>query len=220
MEFTQENALVVAAVIGGLGIILAIVTILFKFAMWMQKVNSDSDILKADTNTLKADSETLKADINTLKVDSSALKADINTLKADNATFKNFMKEIREGMNKTHEKLDNIIDHDYKGTFASESPIHLNELDEKISGEIQARQWAEKAATEFIEKVRDKQPYEIQEMCFEHIQKTFKPDSELDAKIGTAAYEHGIKRDKVLAVLVIELRDVLLKSIKQKDRNQ
>ena len=166
MEFFQENALVVIAAIAG-------ATILFKFAMWMQKVNSDRDL------------------------------------------FKDFMREIREDIKKIHEKIDKIIGRIDNTTISSGSPLHLTELGEKISNELQARQWAEKTATEFSERVRDKQPYEIQEICFEHVRKEFEPEGDLDSKIGMAAYENGIKRDEVLDVLAIELRDALLSLVKQ-----
>ena len=189
MEFIQENAWVFTVVIGGLAIVIAIGTIIFKFAMWMQKINSDRDTLRADSDTLRADSD----------------------------TFKDFMKEIREDIKKIHEKINKILGHIDKTTVSSGSPLHLTELGEKISGEIQARQWAEKTATEFTEKVRDKQPYEIQEICFEHVREKFKPDSDLDSKIGTAAYENGIKRDEVLNVLAIELRDVLMAYLNKPD---
>lgn len=149
MDFLQENALVAIAVIGG-------ATILFKFAMWVQEVNSDRDI------------------------------------------FKDFMREIREDIKKIHEKIDKIIGRVDNTTISSGSPLRLTELGERISNELQARQWAEATAAEFAERVGDKQPYEIQEICFEHVRTEFEPDDDLDSKIGTAAYENGIKRDEVL----------------------
>ena len=204
MEFIQENAWIIVAVMGGL-------IILFKFAMWVQRVNSDRETFKDFMKEIREDIKNINNKLDKVIGRIDKIDRRIDKIETRIDTIEGRIDTIDRRIN----KIDDFIDRNYKGTFSSESPIHLNELGEKISGEIQARQWAEKTATEFIEKVKDKQPYEIQEMCFEHIQKTFKPDSELDAKIGTAAYEHGIKRDKVLAVLVIELRDVLLKSIKQ-----
>ena len=166
MEFFQENALVVIAAIGG-------ATILFKFAMWMQKVNSDRDI------------------------------------------FRDFMKEIREDIKKIHEKIDKIIGRIDNTTVSSGSPLHLTELGEKISDELQAQPWAEATAVEFADRVKDKQPYEIQEFCFEYVKQQFSPDGDLDVKIGASAYENGIKRDEVLNVLAIELRDALIRFVKQ-----
>lgn len=166
MEFLQENALVVIAVIGG-------ATILFKFAMWMQQVNSDRDV------------------------------------------FKDFIKEIREEIKNIHSKIDKIIGRIDNVTISSGSPLHLTELGEKICNEIQARQWAETAAAEFVERVIEKQPYEIQEFCFSYVKEEYEPDPDLSSKIGMAAYENGIDKDGVLDVLAIELRDALIHLVKQ-----
>ena len=143
------------------------------------------------------------------------VNSDRDVCRNDRENFKDFMKEIREEIKKIHEllaKMDARIDN---ATISSGSPLHLTELGEKISSEIQARQWAEKTAAAFAETARDQQPYEIQETCFEYVREKFEPDGDLDSKIGMAAYESGITRGEVLDVLAIELRDVLMALAKQ-----
>ena len=57
MEVLQENALAIIAVIGG-------ATILFKFAMWMNKVNSDRDIFKDFMKEIREDIKKIHEKIN------------------------------------------------------------------------------------------------------------------------------------------------------------
>ena len=102
---------------------------------------------------------------------------------SDRDVFKDFMKEIREDLKKIHEKIDRIIGRLDNTTVSSGCPLHLTELGEKISSELQARQWAKKTAAEFADRVGDKQPYEIQEISFEHVRTEFEPDGDLDSKI-------------------------------------
>ena len=57
-------------------------------------------------------------------------------------------------------------------------------------------------------------PYRIQEFSRAYVQDgpeaDWAPDSEMAAKLGQCAFDHGLKMEQVLDVLAIELRDQLL----------
>ena len=58
--------------------------------------------------------------------------------------------------------------------------------------------------------IEGKTPYEIQEKCFDYVRHEYRPPDEVETRIKTCAYDHGIKRGQVLDVLAVELRDKLL----------
>ena len=92
------------------------------------------------------------------------------------------------------------------------SPLHLTDIGESISATLRAREWAERTAAALGERVKGKRPYVVQDLSFEYVKREFKPTEEQEVEIRTCAYEKGLKRDIVLDVLAVELRDALLKA--------
>lgn len=122
---------------------------------------------------------------------------------ADRTSFKEFMEEVRTDIKK-------ILDRLPPATAAGSSPITLTDLGEKISREIGAKTWAADTADKIKESTKNMQPYEIQEFCKEFVNLRHKFPEELDLLIKNSAYENAVKREQVLNVLAIELRDRLL----------
>ena len=54
------------------------------------------------------------------------------------------------------------------------------------------------------------QPYEIQELCFKHVQEEYGPPEDVEALVRQCVFDNGISRKEVLDVIAIELRDRLL----------
>lgn len=113
------------------------------------------------------------------------------------------LEEIREDVKKIFDRLP-------PATVASDSPLRLTNLGEKIGKELDAREWA----AEQIEKRgltgEGKLPYEVQEMCRDYVHDKFDPAPELESKLKQVAYENGIDSEQVLDVLMVVLRDVIL----------
>lgn len=130
----------------------------------------------------------------------------IANVNSDREKFHEFMKEVRDDIKKILGRL-------HSASVSSGSPIQLTDLGKEISTKLGAHEWAEKAAVELGERVKGKQPYEVQEISFNYVKEEFSPTAELETKIGMCAYESGIDRDGVLDVLAIELRDILLGKI-------
>ena len=79
-----------------------------------------------------------------------------------------------------------------------------------MSETLHGKDWARKIAKEIGEEVVGLSPYDVQEFCSNYVHKVLEPDEEQETRIKQCAYEHGVKREQVLNVLAIELRDVFL----------
>ena len=127
----------------------------------------------------------------------------VGTVNANQTSFKAFMTEVRDDIKQILTRLS-------PATVTSGSPLRLTDLGRAISQTLDASEWAEGIAQTLTERIKGKQPYEIQDFCLEYIGHEFKPTAEQDAKIKACAYENGITSEKVRDVLAVELRDKLL----------
>lgn len=118
-------------------------------------------------------------------------------------TLERFMDEIRTDIKKIFEKLP-------PSTVAGDSPLQLTDLGKKVSEEIQASEWAKKIASAIALEVAGRHPYEVQEFCLEYVKKENILTEDMQNRVKTSAFENGIKKEQVLRVLAIRLRDELL----------
>ena len=130
----------------------------------------------------------------------------VGSVDSDRQDFREFIKEVRDDIKEILGRLPPT-------SVAGGSPLQLTNLGENISKTLGAREWAEKIAVKLSERVEGKQPYEIQNICFDYVKEEFNPTDKQEAKIGMCAYENAVDRDQVLNVLAVELRDVLLQDI-------
>ena len=86
----------------------------------------------------------------------------------------------------------------------------LSTLGEAICEEIGARTIAEAIAPALDERVSGLHPYEVQKLCERYALEDYEPEEDTRRKILDSAYERGVKREQVLGVIAIELRDTLL----------
>lgn len=86
------------------------------------------------------------------------------------------------------------------------SPLRLTEYGENISAVVDAPLWASQHVTTLSEKVRDKRPYEIEEISF-----AFAEQYDPSPSMRDAMWEHGYSIEHVRTVLGIVLRDELLR---------
>ena len=119
------------------------------------------------------------------------------------AEFRADIKEVRDNVNKILGRLGS-------DTVAGTSPLRLTEKGQRISARLNAAALAKEIAPRLEARVAGKQPYEIQEICFEYARREYVPSPEVQALIMQCAFDNGIDRDQVLDVLAIELRDLLL----------
>ena len=124
---------------------------------------------------------------------------------SDRASFKEFMKEVRNDIKEILRRSSH--------TLAGSSPLRLTDLGRSVSERLDASALAQDLASLLQEQVKEKTPYEIQEMCFDYIRHEYKPPDKVEALIETCAYDNGIDRGQVEDVLAVELRDRLLATI-------
>ena len=92
--------------------------------------------------------------------------------------------------------------------LAAGSPLQLNDLGNKVSAEIRADEWAAEIAPSLAERAAAEPAYKVDALC-EHYVEQFLHQQMRD-RVEEAAYEHGIERAGVLAVLRVVLRNRLL----------
>ena len=134
----------------------------------------------------------------------------VSDVNADRREFRDFMKEVRADIREIRSKIESILDRLPPVPARDGSPLRLTDLGERITKTLGGRAWAQETAAVLAERAQGKQPYDIQELCTAYVREEFAPTAELDAQIKACAYESSLKREQVLEVLAIELRDVLL----------
>lgn len=91
------------------------------------------------------------------------------------------------------------------------SPLRLTDFGQRLAKEINADMWVKKLVPLLHERVKGKTPDAIEEECFAYFvyDEDDLPD-DLKQQMSAVAYEHGIVRETVGAVLVVEFRDALI----------
>ena len=119
------------------------------------------------------------------------------------ASFEEFMKEVRDDIKEILGRLPSP-------TVTDASPLQLTDCGKSISERLGAVALAQGLAPRLQAQIEGKTPYEIREKCFDYVRHEYEPPDEVETRIKTCAYDHGIKRGQVLDVLAVELRDMLL----------
>lgn len=128
----------------------------------------------------------------------------IGAVNADRHSFKASLEEIRKDIKKILKRLPSRV-------VEGASPVRLTELGRKISRCIGAESIVPDLAERLQERAADMEEYEVYELCDMHIKSEYAPPEDVAAKIRKCAYDNGIDSEEVLDVLVVELRDLILK---------
>lgn len=128
---------------------------------------------------------------------------------ADHQALVEFMKEIREKVERIFERLP-------AATTRTGSPTTLTDLGREIAQEIKVAQWVPQYAREHLSALRGANPYEVQKACPYHA-RTFLENHLSKAKMGDtvdamkmSAFQHGVSLEQVQDVAGIALRDEVL----------
>ena len=134
----------------------------------------------------------------------------IGSVNSDRKSFKEFMTGIRDNIKIIQSDIKSILIQLPSSSIMAGSPLKLTKLGEEISKKLEAKKWASRTSNTLQKSVLGKQPYEIQDICFDYVRDKLEPSVEQESKIKACAYESGIDKQQVLDVLAIELRDKLL----------
>ena len=125
-------------------------------------------------------------------------------------------KSFREIVGKLESKLDEISKAVYQllgaskdSVAATASPLKLNDFGQKISSAFGAKEWANARAGALHGQMAGKQPYDVQQFCFDYVTEDILSEDELK-RAKDIAYDNGTIISNVLRVLAFELRDCLL----------
>ena len=88
------------------------------------------------------------------------------------------------------------------------SPLQLNDLGRKVAAEIRADEWAGEVAPSLTERAASEPPYKVDALCEDYIKGCL--EQEMRERVAETAYERGMDRYSVLAVLRVVLRNRLL----------
>lgn len=127
----------------------------------------------------------------------------VGHVNSDRQKFHEFMDEIREDVKKILSRLPAY-------PVSQDFPVRLNELGEEIASELGLAKWARESASQHLGAVRSLNPFEIQDYCCDFLNTRFMPTLEQETMIKECAYENGLKREQVIDVFVIVLRDHLI----------
>ena len=176
-----------------LAVLTTIISIIWKSAVWKTNVDRDrresKDAADKDRAAFK---ETADKDRQTFKED----------LKQHRSTLQKFMVEIRDDIKKIFLRLPPV-------PVASSSPLKLTDFGEKIAKEFEAREWATGLTPTLAHEVEGKRAFEIDEFSEKFVGTRLGKDWE--ERVAGCAYDFGIKRDDVRAVLRVVLRDELIR---------
>ena len=92
--------------------------------------------------------------------------------------------------------------------LAANSPLQLTEVGRTIAGEIGADAWADEVAPSLTERAAAEPPYKVDALCEDYVDRFL--ERQMRDRVAEAAYEHGMERTDVLAVLRVVLRNRLL----------
>ena len=90
------------------------------------------------------------------------------------------------------------------------SPRTLTELGSKVDKFLESKGIFQDIEPILSNRIHGMLPYQIHDACFEYIAGELELSPEMEAVIRSCAYENGVKREDVLEVMAIELRDRLL----------
>ncbi len=226
LEAFKGNILLIIVVLFALAIWAAI-----RAATWIAKVNEKGESISTFMGEIRDQIKEIRDEISNetkeirdeirnetnairseIRNETNAIRAEIkNETNAIRSEIKNEVKEIRADIKSIFSRLPP------PETTESDSPRRLSELGERVAEEIQINEWISGYAEALKEQIsgKDKNAYEIQEMCFAYAQENLLDD--LTEKIPReamqmSAYNNGIALKQVLDVVGVVLRDEVLKS--------
>ena len=135
---------------------------------------------------------------------------DVNAFKS--GALVELLREIRDDIRTLLDRVPAVV-------IARGSPLRLTELGKTVAKEIDAHAWTAALAGELADRAAAMpvSPYDVQEFCVSYMREEYEPTLEQGDRIKSCAYDNGLKREDVLDVLAIELRDTLLTRLAERE---
>lgn len=137
--------------------------------------------------------------------------ADLKRAEDHRSTVTDLMKEIRDDFREVRDDIKKLFRELPKQTVGSNSPTRLNKLGGEIARKLDAQGWAVRHARKLTAEVHGKEAFEVDTFAFDFVYGDLAArDEAMSTRVEQCAYEFGVSRDNVLAVLQVVLRDELL----------
>jgi len=130
--------------------------------------------------------------------------------------IENLAKAIQEELGEIRNDIKKILERlPSPPMLQEENPVQLTDFGKEVSKTGSAKTWVRENIQDLENSVKDKEEFEIYDMCGDHVQRFFKDDDEFRRIVKATAYKHGADPADVLKVYQIEMRNLLLSKIRQ-----
>ena len=128
--------------------------------------------------------------------------------------LRNFQDEVRKDLREIRSDITKIFRALPPVLVSGRSPVQLTDLGKRVAEDLNAREWAFEHANALRGRAEGLKPYQIYELCEQYVLGELKsrPDN-----MAECAYEFGTPTESLNAVLIVVLRDELLKRTSQAD---
>lgn len=124
--------------------------------------------------------------------------------------FEGFMDTTSQNLTLIYRVLVELSGRLPERSSESGSPIQLTDFGERLAVDMTAYQWADKTSEDvFSNVITEMRPYQVEDFCRDHVKNHL--SEKWREKVAESAYEAGTSKENVEQVLVIVLRDELLK---------
>lgn len=117
---------------------------------------------------------------------------------------------IKDKLEEVSTNLTILVDRSRTQTLDRGSRLRLTELGQRVAKEVDAESMMAQIAVDIAGRAFDKEPYDVQNLCFEYVRNEYKPSKADDDLLKECAFENGIDIQQVLDVLALVLRDMIL----------
>ena len=125
------------------------------------------------------------------------------------ANFRAFVEEIKDDIRKIQEQITDIFKRLPDPFATGSSPLQLTDTGKEVAQKLEAHRWAKELAPTLVNKVEDKQPFEIDDFSDTCVKDRL--GERWEQRVAETAYELGRKSADVLVVLRVVLRNELLR---------
>ena len=138
------------------------------------------------------------------------------SVNSDRESFSDFIAKVSGDLREIRDDIKGILQKLPSKAVETNSPVRLTEFGEKISKAVNASGWAKTNAPTLLPRVRDKEEFEIFEICMDYVEEMFDNDSSFQTIVRKGAYDCGTDTIDVMKVHHVELRDAILELLQDR----
>ena len=208
VDWYNNPFVLINAILGIIAVVVLLGRGLILLGQWKGKVDEAQSTFKTNLDSFNKE---ILAEIKEIRTETSQIRAEVNQIRIGIGQIRTENNQIGIDIDEIRTDIKGIFERIGPATAVSESPIKLTELGQEISARLDAGEIAESLVPQFRARVSGMLPYEVQELCFKYMNgDEFVPHDDVRTLILQCAFDKGLKREQVLDVIAIELRDRLL----------